>query len=240
MISETTRAQASVEENVASLLADPWEPNILSGKHLLYLHECSQSLPSYFSSLDASRPWLAFWITRSLELLGSLKPSPRSRVADFLVTRCQDSNIGGFGGGPGQLPHLAPTYAAVMALVTMGDAEAMRKIDRPAMLSFLRSLKQPDGSFAMHDNGECDVRAVYCAIAVADVLGILKSDLIDGVLGYIQSCQTYEGGFGGAPGNEAHGGYGFCALAVLVVLKGVSFVDTSSLLVCFERRCGFY
>ena len=31
-------------------------------------------------------------------------------------------------------------------------------------------------------------------------------------------CQTYEGGFGGAPGMEAHGGYTFCGLAALVLL----------------------
>jgi hypothetical protein len=33
----------------------------------------------------------------------------------FALCRCQDPE-GGFGGGPGQLAHLAPTYAAVNAL----------------------------------------------------------------------------------------------------------------------------
>jgi hypothetical protein len=32
---------------------------------------------------------------------------------------------GGFGGGPYQLAHLAPTYAAVSALVTLGGADAL-------------------------------------------------------------------------------------------------------------------
>ncbi|CAN0397406.1 unnamed protein product, partial [Discosporangium mesarthrocarpum] len=31
-------------------------------------------------------------------------------------------------------------------------------------------------------------------------------------------CQTFEGGFGGEPWNEAHGGYAFCAFASLVIL----------------------
>ncbi len=31
-------------------------------------------------------------------------------------------------------------------------------------------------------------------------------------------CQTYEDGFGGTPGMEAHGGYSFCGLASLVLL----------------------
>ena len=35
---------------------------------------------------------------------------------------------------------------------------------------------------------------------------------------YLLSCQTYEGGFGGEPFNEAHGGYNFCALAALLIL----------------------
>lgn len=32
-------------------------------------------------------------------------------------------------------------------------------------------------------------------------------------------CQTYEGGFGGTPGSEAHGGYTFCAVAGLAILN---------------------
>merc|ERR1712141_768124 len=35
---------------------------------------------------------------------------------------------------------------------------------------------------------------------------------------WVLSCQTYEGGFGGAPGMEAHGGYSFCGLAALMLL----------------------
>lgn len=33
-------------------------------------------------------------------------------------------------GGPGQLPHLAPTYAAVLALCILGTEEAYKAIDR--------------------------------------------------------------------------------------------------------------
>lgn len=36
---------------------------------------------------------------------------------------------GGFGGGPGQLPHLAPTYAAVNALSLIETKDAHRAID---------------------------------------------------------------------------------------------------------------
>lgn len=35
---------------------------------------------------------------------------------------------------------------------------------------------------------------------------------------WISLCQTYEGGIGGAPTNEAHGAYAFCGLACLCLL----------------------
>lgn len=42
--------------------------------------------------------------------------------------------MGGFGGGPGQFPHLAPTYAAVNALVILGTEEAYKVIDRSVVI----------------------------------------------------------------------------------------------------------
>ena len=45
------------------------------------------------------------------------------------LSRCQHSD-GGFAGGPGQLAHLAPTYAAVLSLCTLGTQEAYDCIDR--------------------------------------------------------------------------------------------------------------
>lgn len=45
------------------------------------------------------------------------------------------------------------------------------------------------------------------------------------------SCQTYEGGFGGCPGMEAHGGYSFCGLAALVLVGKEHLCDMQALLV---------
>ena len=77
--------------------------------------------------------------------------------ADFprcidLLRRCQDPG-GGFGGGPGQLAHLAATYAAVNALAVVGTEAAYDVIDRQSLLSWLRDLKMPDGSWIMHRDG---------------------------------------------------------------------------------------
>jgi protein farnesyltransferase subunit beta len=69
----------------------------------------------------------------------------------------------------------------------------------------------------MHEDGEIDVRATYCVAVVASLLrlGIDRRSASD----YVASCQTYEGGFGGEPFSEAHGGYTFCALAALILLQ---------------------
>ena len=43
-------------------------------------------------------------------------------------------------------------------------------------------------------------------------------------------CQTYEGGFGGVPGMEAHGGYSFCGLAALMFLRKGRLCNIDTLL----------
>lgn len=51
-----------------------------------------------------------------------------TQVVAFLNS-CQHPD-GGYGGGPGQMAHLAPTYAAVSALLTLGGEEALSSINR--------------------------------------------------------------------------------------------------------------
>ena len=116
----------------------------------------------------------------------------------------------------------APNYAAVLALCSIGGNRALDLIDRAAMYNFFMSVKDPSGGFRMHRDGEVDTRGTYTVIAVARILNILTPELTEGVAEYILRCQTYEGGFGGEPFNEAHGGYNFCALASIFILGQVS------------------
>ncbi|KDD74488.1 hypothetical protein H632_c1279p1, partial [Helicosporidium sp. ATCC 50920] len=111
--------------------------------HIKYLSSSLSTLSSGFITLDASRTWLAYWIVHSLSLLDAPLPSPpgSESVRAFLAS-CQ-SPSGGFGGGPHQLPHLAPTYAAVATLVSLGCPEALEAVDRPALLSFLLRMAVP-------------------------------------------------------------------------------------------------
>jgi protein farnesyltransferase subunit beta len=81
------------------------------------------------------------------------------------------------------------------------------------------------GSFLMHENGESDLRAAYCALTVAYVLNILDEELLEYVVENIKKCQTFEGGLGPEPYNEAHGGYSFCGIATLVLLNKLESID---------------
>jgi protein farnesyltransferase subunit beta len=72
---------------------------------------------------------------------------------------------GGFGGGPGQLAHLTSTFACIAALATLLDGadqslinETCAQIDRKKTYEWMLSLKMPNGSFAMHQDGDIDVR----------------------------------------------------------------------------------
>ena len=193
--------------------------------HVQFLHSGLGSLPSGFISLDASRTWIVFWCLHSLALLNCpLPPTPtRSNIIQFLA-ECQHPD-GGFGGGPFQLPHLAPTYAAVAALITLGGPDALSIVDRDSLQSFfLRMCLPPSqggggGGMTMHEGGEVDVRGCYCALATSRMLHINPRPIVEacGMAKFLKDCQCHEGGIGGEPGNEGHGGYAFCGLAAAML-----------------------
>ena len=195
---------------------------LLRDIHVGYLLRSLEVLPAGYAALDASRPWLIYWSLQSLSALFYPLPPPLAHRCLSFLARCQHPN-GGFGGGPGQDPHLAPTYAAVNALCILSGLQgvgigAFSVIDRRGLHRFLRRMKQPDGSFSVCDDGECDTRGLYTAVSVATMCGLATEALLQGVVEYLQRCQTYEGGMGAEPGCEAHGGYTFCSLAALLML----------------------
>ncbi|GKY90579.1 hypothetical protein MPSEU_000031600 [Mayamaea pseudoterrestris] len=149
--------------------------------------------------------------------------------------------IGGFGGGPNQLNHAATTYAAVLALCILWSEDAksfllQKRFQLYAWMALV--LQQSDGSFRMHEDGEIDVRATYCLLSVATLLNVLNGPSIHHgrAVKFISSCQTFEGGFGGEPYSEAHGGYTFCAIAAAFLLRGDDRIDINALTEWLVRR----
>lgn len=225
----TSSQQNHVENLVLKLYNSNKEPILARQKHIALLTKSLMSLSEAYESLDCSRPWLCYWILHSLEILGErLYDDDNAKIAGFL-SKCQSPD-GGFGGGPGQHPHLASTYAAVNALCIIGTQEAYEIIDRRQLSRFLLSLRGEDDAFSMHAEGEVDIRGVYCAIAVAKLTNIYTPEMFNGTEFWIAKCQTWEGGFGGCPGMEAHGGYTYCGLAALVLLGKTNLICLTSLL----------
>ncbi|XP_067681772.1 protein farnesyltransferase subunit beta-like [Haliotis asinina] len=237
--SETSDEQMRVERSIAALYTafknkldiSPDIPELERNSHRIFLWKGLKNLSSSYECLDASRPWLCYWILHSLEILNDPVPEDIAvQVVDFLK-RCQ-SPTGGYAGGPGQNAHLAPTYAAVNALCILAPVtdEAYKAINRETLHKFLMRMRMPDGSFKMHDGGEVDIRGAYCAASAARLTNIATKELFKDTSSWIASCQTYEGGFAGYPGQEAHGGYSFCGLATLVLLNGVQYCNIKHVL----------
>lgn len=193
-------------------------------------------LPSEFFSLMSSQTWAAYWVNHSLAVLGEqiFIDTVVDDVQQFICD-CKHPD-GGYGGGPGQIAHIATTFASVNAIIALCSTKALESIDRLGIYNFFKRMKQPNGSFTMHDDGESDSRAVYCVLAVMKNLCIDDNKLMQNVVDWVLSCQTYEGGFSSVPGSEAHGGYTFCCVASLLMLQSLDKADISSLLRWLTNR----
>lgn len=159
---------------------------------------------------------------------------------------------GGFAGGAANshIPHLLPTYAAVVSLAITGHSGPGGGWDRLAaarqeIYNFFMRCKRPNGSFVVCEGGEVDVRYVtwgarvtgltcsgtYCLLVVATLLDIITPELLHNVDKFIAACQTYEGGFACSSFAfddshrvamaEAHGGYTSCSVFSHFLLSSV-------------------
>jgi protein farnesyltransferase subunit beta len=199
--------------------------------HIRFLHSNLGRLPAPFVALDASRPWMFYWVLAGLSFLGEeIETKYKQRLIESLQPL--QNKAGGFGSGHGQLSHIASTYASLLALACV---DGLDMVDRKSMWHFLGSIKHSNGGFSMAVGAEQDVRGAYCAMTAIVLLNLpleLPPDaparatglqaFTDGLGEWVGRCQTYEGGIAGAPTNEAHGAYAFCALACLSLLDAPS------------------
>jgi len=177
---------------------------------------------------------MIYWICHAMDVLGHEQwnyhhDSSEPKCLKFLeYCQCPE---GGFCGAPNQAPHLVSSYAAILSIVLMGQEEGYKMVDREGMYKFLMRMRNPEikGSFLIHDKGECDMRAAYSAMVIADILNIMTDELKEGVGDYIASLQTYEGGIAASPYEEAHGGYTFCGFAALCLLGEAHKIDLNKL-----------
>ena len=131
-------------------------PHLDRARHIRFLHKSLQNLPSGYVASDAARPWFFYWALCGLRTLGEDVTIYRERLISTVQPMQNPS--GGFGGGHGQMSHLAPTYAILLALSMVGGEEALEIVNRKTMWRWLGSIKQPDGGFQVCLGGEEDVR----------------------------------------------------------------------------------
>lgn len=127
---------------------------------------------------------------------------------------------------------MCSTFAAVSTLAILRRRPEFLNTEK--MNDFLHSLRVGDGSFRTTPSvdSEADVRATYCAVAIARLCGFHAAlerqpghALFNHTAEYLASLQTYEGGFAGerwegsAALAEAHAGFTYCAVAALRLLN---------------------
>lgn len=163
---ETSEKQDDVVETCAPFLSAQSDqfgyynehgvPHLMREKHVNFCHKQLNPLPAPFTRADAARPWFFYWTLTALSALGEDVGQYRERLIS--TVRPLQNSTGGFGGGHGQMSHLATTYATVLSLAMVGGEDAINAIDRKAMWQWLSRLKQSDGGFQMSIGGEVDVR----------------------------------------------------------------------------------
>lgn len=228
-------------------------PKLQREQHATFLKKVLGDYPAQFAAMDAARPWILYWGLQSMTALGlDIHPYQKKCVDPRLLPLMllEDLNrirltyyrvahtfsliqhpTGGYGGGYGQLPHLACTYAGILSLAMAGGTVTYESINRKTMWHFLGRMKQADGGFTMCEGGEEDIRGAFCALVVLSLLNLpldLPPDaptrqngftsFTDGLGAWITTCQSWDGGISAAPGNEAHGAYAFCGLGCLSIL----------------------
>ncbi|KAL6707688.1 CAAX farnesyltransferase (FTase) subunit beta [Coniothyrium glycines] len=204
-------------------------PKLQRAKHAAFLKKTLGDYPAPFAQMDSSRPWLVYWGLQSMTALGIDTSSYHERVSHTFALAQHPT--GGYGGGPGQLPHLACSYASILSLAIAGGPATYASINRASMWRFLGRMKQASGGFTMAAGGEQDIRGAFCACVILALLNLplsLPPDAPARAAGlthftsrlgaWVSSCQSWDGGISAAPGNEAHGAYAFCGLGCLALL----------------------
>lgn len=236
LITPTTQAQNEVESTIREIYEDLVDEasrecrNIkndsLNTKKLLkYLDKSlNEPMNELYYPYDPNHGWMLYWLVNPYYVLkesNTLDESTKKLASDKIQKNLINNGYEGIGGGKNQLGHIASTYASILTLVVIGDYSTLKSLQKP-IYDWLMSLKLSNGSFLMHKQGEHDARSTYCALVIASLLNVLTKELCENTLSWLNKCQTYEGGFSGIPGTEAHGGYTFCSVASYFLLLGSS------------------
>lgn len=204
--------------------------------YLLYFLLSNRKLPTNFSQLEASNPWILYWLINSLKVIKFSSddvdlPMSIEQLNSLLtkevflkLNKFQRNDFKGvFAGGYSQLPHLATNYSSVLALLLTDNLD---EVDCSHICKWFKSLlvTSDDEHFKVKTSqicGERDSRSLYCLLVVAKLLKIdLDIDFVEKLWRLAIDLQSdLEGGLTGVfRTDESHGGYAYCSLSSLVIL----------------------
>lgn len=204
-------------------------------QHIKYWRRCLNSfLPHQYTSTDSTRMTLGFFILSALDLLGAgadtLSAQERANIYEWIL-HCQHPS-GGFCGSPNHKypeeyyndvgrgrrqvdpANLPATFFALLSLSFVGGFD---EVKRKECLDWLKRLQRDDGSFGqlITQEGEIeggkDMRNCYVAAAVRwilrgeDVIEMGEDIDVEGLVDFLKSGQTYDGGISESSEHEAHG-----------------------------------
>ena len=75
--------------------------------HAKFLMTSVEGLGSGYQALDASKPWMSYWILHSLDLM-KVEITEKMKSDSLISLRSCQIPTGGFGGSIEQISHLAP------------------------------------------------------------------------------------------------------------------------------------
>lgn len=124
---------------------------------------------------------------------------------NLLIHRLHIHPVGAFGAHPRHDGHILPTLSGIQILVML---DALDRLDKERVISFVLSLQSPSGSFSGDRFGETDTRFCYCAVSALSLLGALDRLDKDLTARYIGKCKNFDGGYGSDVGGESHASQG--------------------------------
>jgi geranylgeranyl transferase type-1 subunit beta len=192
-----------------------------------YLSHSIENFPSNLQHQEIDLTNLAYFSLNGLAMIGKLDsvltPQRKADVIEWVYSnQTVAPQMGGFRYSAVHFTphatveeaHLMMTYTSLGILLLLGDD--LSRVDRGRILAGLKSLQLPNGGFRQTPLGsEHDLRLSFCAAATTRILGSIGDIDLEKAISFVLSCQTYEGGFGPLPWDEAHGGSTFCAVAAL-------------------------
>uniref|UniRef100_A0A1A9UY94 Geranylgeranyl transferase type-2 subunit beta n=1 Tax=Glossina austeni TaxID=7395 RepID=A0A1A9UY94_GLOAU len=220
---------ANLDCAVSGNCLKPLTQEFFYGKHVEYIENHGKDQNDYeFCMTEFLRMSGIYWGITALDIMNQLERLDRSSIIEF-IKRCQCPSTGGFAPCENHDPHILYTLSAVQILCIY---DALDEVDCDAIVRYVSSLQQRDGSFFGDCWGEVDTRFSFCAVAT---LTLLKRDLtttidIEKAVSFVMTCCNHtDGGFGSKPGAESHAGLIYCCVGFLSLTQRLHLLDVDKL-----------